>query len=323
MQNLRAFARHPEAPGEEWRRTEMWAYVHVSFPVSEALAKKAFCSHDKDDLLAFVKAYVHEDDVLREGVSEDQFIEALETCGYDWDVQDCHLVKQIKVHSSNGDFRGPLMILYWYDGTFPEGLVKYTKIHAFADVGAIKDWSLEHLRCPHDAREKVLAAALNNESICLPPGRDRGVFKDGGCLVCDCPILCKEDDRDELSSLLDDMISVEPGRSGTVGLERELCLERTRPDDMWTATWKPDKATVLEFPAASVKDAERHRGGIYKTQAKKLQSYRMIKGIMQRFDRVEQAIEQLTGEMRFLPPVHGGAEYWKTSRRFGKGYRSE
>ncbi len=318
-----AYAYQPELADADvdWWRTEMWAYVHLSLP-DDFVAKKAFFSQDKDDLLAFVKDYVHEDFTLNEGVSEDQFVEGLDTDGYDLDAQDCHLVKQVTVHSSDKDFRGPLMMLYWHGDI--EHIVKCAEIHAFADANVIKEWSFEELKCPFNVREKLVAAAEKNESLCFPPRAGNGVFTDGACLVCDCPILCQEDGRegDELSLLLNDMTSVDHRDGGVPGMEQQLFLEPSRAD-MWKVYWKPDLSFEIEFEAKDKYAAEKYRDGIFKKQTKQLQSYRMIKGIMQRFDRIEQAIEQLTGEMRFLPPAHGGAEYWKTSRRFRKGYRSE
>ncbi len=321
----RAYQLSADCVSGDWYRTEMWAYVHVSPADPEALVKKAFFSHDKYDLVTFVEAYVRKDAVLREGVSEDQFHLGLENHNYGFDGQDYHVVKQVIVHSIDGDFRGPLMMLYWQDDMV-DHVVKHAEIHAFADAKVVEEWAFAHVEwAADDVRKKLVAAAEKNEGLCLPPSADRRVVADGACLVCECPILCREDEQegDELSLLLNDMISVEPGDGSVPSMDQQLFLEPHHgAARTWKVSWKPYPREV-DFPADNKEDAEKHRGGIFKQHTKELQSYRVIKGIMQRFDRIEQAIEQLTGEMRFLPPAHGGAEYWKTSRKFGKGYRSE
>ena len=314
-EDSRQFAYQPQMAEIDipWWRTEMWAYVHVCLSDPEDLAKKTLFAHDKDDLLSFVKAYVHEDVTLYPGVTEDGFMERLTEHNYETDSESWHLVRQVVVHSSDRDFRGPLMMLYWHDDV--EHINANATIHAFADTAVLKDWSINY--CPLDVRDKLVAAAEKGDSVCFPPSANHGVFTDGACFVCDCPIEEVEDSRegDGLSLLLNDMTSLEP-------LDRGLFLTPGNGDS-WSVEWEPALHQEMRFRAKNKEAAKRYYGGIFKKQVKQHQGYRMIKGMAQRFDRIEAAIERLTGEMRFLPPAHGGAEYWKTSRRFGKGYRSE
>ncbi len=128
-------------------------------------------------------------------------------------------------------------------------------------------------------------------------------------------------DGDELADLLKDMTLFEHG-SGNEVIDKHLIL-KSRGDNKWRACWLPGSHTGYDFDAEGEGAALRRFTKIRQEKVLTLQSYRAIKAIKQRFDRIERAIEQLTQEVRFAPPVHGGSDHHKNQESFERGYASE